>query len=105
MTKLTTEEWIRERLDNCQRIAASKTGQVRDGWLEDAAYFSDTLAKLARADELQAELGRVKDALAFAGAILEEADFRLGYEPGSLGAIEMQEAFDKIGQILEPRHD
>lgn len=44
---MTAAEWIRERLDNCQRIAATKAGTERDGWLEDADYFAATLEALA----------------------------------------------------------
>jgi hypothetical protein len=46
MDELTVEDWVRERLDNCQRLAAGKVGADRDGWLEDARYFSRVLARM-----------------------------------------------------------
>ena len=45
--RLTTEQWIRQRLDNTQLIAAKKTGKDRDGWLDDEAYLADVLRILA----------------------------------------------------------
>lgn len=32
-------DWLREREANARAIAKSKTGEDRDGWLEDAIYF------------------------------------------------------------------
>jgi hypothetical protein len=42
---LTTIEWARERLENCERLAAFR-GHDRKGWLEDAAYFRAVIADL-----------------------------------------------------------
>lgn len=51
--------WIRERLDNCHAIAATKTGKDRDGWLRDAAQFAEVLDILAREE---ATLSHLSDA-------------------------------------------
>lgn len=32
-------DWLEERRANCERIARTKTGDERIGWLEDEAYF------------------------------------------------------------------
>lgn len=61
MTDLTA--WVRERLDNCQRIAVTKEGSDRDGWLEDAAYFAAIL------DALEEKTGRLE-----AVAMLDDSD-------------------------------
>lgn len=39
-------EWLQERHDNCIRHAASKIGDDRDGWLEDAYHFELALTCL-----------------------------------------------------------
>lgn len=41
-------KWLCERLENCQRIAAEKTGDDRIGWLVDAAYFEAAIKELRR---------------------------------------------------------
>jgi hypothetical protein len=37
---LPLKEWLEERRDNCRRIAKTKHGTEREGWLEDMQYFS-----------------------------------------------------------------
>lgn len=66
MRALTPQEFIRERLDNCQVIAATKVGKDRDGWLQDAAHFANVLDAmtvnaelLAALDDLRAEMSNV----------------------------------------------
>lgn len=44
---LHVSDWLQERLDNCHRHAARKTGKDRDGWLQDAAYFHAAIVALA----------------------------------------------------------
>lgn len=58
MDELSVEAWVHERLDNCQRLAAQKTGRDRDGWLEDARYFSRILERMSAHGALAALLDR-----------------------------------------------
>lgn len=44
--KLSLVEWLEERLANTQRIAASKTGAAREGWLEDGRYFTRAIQEI-----------------------------------------------------------
>jgi hypothetical protein len=39
--KQSVSDWIDERYENCLRIASLKSGDEKDGWLEDAAYFAE----------------------------------------------------------------
>lgn len=50
------KEWVTERLTNCQRIAATKTGADRAGWLEDAEFFQAILWEIAARERLAAEV-------------------------------------------------
>ena len=45
--KLTLMEWLEERYQNTLRIAKTKSGLDRDGWLEDAEYFKQAMEALA----------------------------------------------------------
>ena len=51
---LTVLEWAEERRANTYRLAATKTGADRDGWLEDAAYWEQIVAVLAEEDQRRA---------------------------------------------------
>jgi hypothetical protein len=39
-------KWLRERRENCKRIAQGKLGDDRRGWLVDAEWFDRTIALL-----------------------------------------------------------
>jgi hypothetical protein len=53
---LTVAQWARERLQNSERIAASRTGADRDGWLEDVAYWREIVRQLTALDQASAAL-------------------------------------------------
>jgi hypothetical protein len=60
MAEMTVVDWLRERKENCIRIAAEKSGDDKAGWLSDAAYFERAIVMLSP-DEL-AELPEATDA-------------------------------------------
>lgn len=43
ITKCEVVEWLKERKRNCQRIAVMKSGDDKQGWLEDAEYFDEAI--------------------------------------------------------------
>jgi len=45
---LPLDEWVLERYENCIRLAKEKSGQQREMWLEDAAYFREILKVLSK---------------------------------------------------------
>lgn len=43
----TLEEWLKDGLANALFIAAeTKNGENRDGWLDDAGYFAEAIARI-----------------------------------------------------------
>jgi hypothetical protein len=78
-------EWAQERLDNTTRIAATKTGEDRDGWLEDRSYWQMIVGALQRDSEQVARIeamARLEAALAKAegerdAAVTERDSWRL----------------------------
>lgn len=42
-------EWLHERQLNAQRIADLKTGEDRNGWLEDVHFFESAITHLKEA--------------------------------------------------------
>lgn len=51
-------QWMRERYENCVHFAAQTTGNERDGWMEDSAYFILAIKMLEDSDEVQGREGR-----------------------------------------------
>ena len=54
-------EWLKERHENCARLADQKTGDDQTGWLEDEKYFALAINTLAKAEEKLAEFGQEWD--------------------------------------------
>lgn len=56
---LPLKDWLKEREANCLRIAKTKTGADKAGWLEDASYFSQCIEQLPCAPAVQATADEV----------------------------------------------
>lgn len=48
---LPLDVWLQERLENAERIAKTKNGADRAGWLEDAGYFRRAVAAVRAIDD------------------------------------------------------
>jgi hypothetical protein len=44
-----TLDWLAERKENCLRILQQKTGDDREGWIDDAAKFGHAISLIRRA--------------------------------------------------------
>jgi hypothetical protein len=44
-------EWLKERRENCLRIAAISTDEQRAGWEEDAEYFTAAIFAVLGIDQ------------------------------------------------------
>jgi len=44
LAKIDVMNWLEERRDNCRRIAAERSGNDRNGWLDDYEHFSAAIA-------------------------------------------------------------
>jgi hypothetical protein len=49
---MTTIEWLRERYENTQRLAALKDLDDRAGWLEDGRFFADAIERMQYLEDL-----------------------------------------------------
>jgi uncharacterized coiled-coil DUF342 family protein len=58
--RLTTLQWAHERLANTERLAATKLGADRDGWLEDVGYWKEIISIITAAPETAAERDRLR---------------------------------------------
>lgn len=56
LTPARVHAWIVERLENACRIASTKTGADRDGWLNDAAYLAGASTLLMKAIDAGAKV-------------------------------------------------
>jgi len=55
--------WLEDRAANCRRIAATKYGADRSGWLEDEVYFRAAVAAINQSRRVLEVLGAINGAL------------------------------------------
>jgi hypothetical protein len=55
VSNLSVIDWIDERYENSKRIARQKSGEERQGWLEDASYLLRTREALKQLSEASAD--------------------------------------------------
>jgi len=65
-TESIVVEWLTERLANCERIAKTKAGSDREGWLDDAAGFAAALKIVADYDTMKTRLEETIESLTMA---------------------------------------
>lgn len=63
-SNMSALEWARERWANTVRLAATKTGNDREGWLEDGRYWLAIVETLEAHDRLHTSLTRQSEGLA-----------------------------------------
>jgi hypothetical protein len=92
---------IREMLDAEAENRAEAGGSMSD-YEDEPRHALDALdnlvslhaAERSAREKAEAELAEAREGLKFAAEILEEAEARLDYAPGSMGQIEIEEAIE-----------
>lgn len=87
------KDWLKEREANCLRIAKTKTGADKAGWLEDARYFSECIEQLCRSSPAADEAARE-----IVGAFRTGLMFHRFYQVGMNDALER--SVDGIAAII-----